>query len=48
MYRDFEKSRRRQRDKLVRRCTSALIAFGVLFVIVAVYACISLQNSTLI
>lgn len=48
MYREFDKARRRQRDKLIRRCTAALIAFGVLFTAVAVYACICLQNPTLV
>lgn len=48
MYRNFERNRRKQREKLIRRCTVALIAFGVLFAAVAVYACICLQNPTLI
>ncbi len=48
MYREFEKTRRRQRDRLIRRCTVALIAFGVLFTAVGIYACICLQNPTVI
>lgn len=42
-----EKSRRRQREKLIRRCTVALILSGVLFAAVGVCAYFYLQNPTL-
>ncbi len=43
-----ENSRRRQREKLIRRCTVALILSGVLFAAVGVCAYIYLQNPTLL
>ncbi len=48
MYQNFEKTRRRQREKLIKGCTIALIISGILFAAVAACACIYLQSSTVI
>lgn len=48
MYRGYEKSRRRRREKLIRQCTVALAISGVLFAAVALCACIYLQNPTVL
>ncbi len=48
MYRNQERSRRRQREKLIKWCSAALVISGVLFAAVAMCACIYLQNPTLL
>ncbi len=48
MQQNFEKSRRKQREKLIKGCTIALIISGILFAAVAACACIYLQNPTVI
>lgn len=44
----FQSKRRSQREKLVRRCTVALVISGILFIAVAVGACLYLQGPSLI
>lgn len=44
----FQSNRRTQREKLVRRCTVALVISGILFIAVAVGACLYLQGPSLI
>lgn len=44
----FQSNRRSQREKLVRRCTVALVISGILFIAVAVGACLYLQGPSLI